>query len=99
MTTAQKPLTAPFTEIDKEDLALVGGKGANLGEMTKAGFPVPPGFAITVEAFDRFIDENSLGDQINNILKKIDVHNSDQSNFHGNKDGNSQSIQKAFRKI
>jgi len=84
MTTAQKPLTVSFTEIDKEDLTLVGGKGANLGEMTKAGFPVPPGFAITVEAFDRFIDENSLGDQINNILKKIDVHNSDQLTMSSN---------------
>jgi len=33
-----------FDEIDKTNLAAVGGKGANLGEMSKAGFPVPQGF-------------------------------------------------------
>jgi len=38
-----------FEEIDKKDLLLVGGKGANLGEMTKAGFPVPEGFCVTTE--------------------------------------------------
>lgn len=41
----------PFQAVDKESLSLVGGKGANLGEMTRAGFPVPPGFCITTEAF------------------------------------------------
>jgi len=36
-----------FREIDKDDIPLVGGKGANLGEMVKAGFPVPNGFIVT----------------------------------------------------
>ena len=43
-----------FNEIDKKDLAFVGGKGANLGEMTKAGFPVPQGFCVTTERLSYF---------------------------------------------
>lgn len=39
-----------FNEISKNDISLVGGKAASLGEMTKAGFPVPAGFVITTEA-------------------------------------------------
>jgi len=54
--TAQKYILF-FNQIDKDDLPLVGGKGANLGEMTKAGFPVPNGFAVTVAAYDAFLDE------------------------------------------
>jgi pyruvate,water dikinase len=45
----------PFDSIDKRDLALVGGKGANLGEMTRAGFPVPGGFCVTTDAFRAFL--------------------------------------------
>ncbi|ERI10198.1 hypothetical protein HMPREF0083_01704 [Aneurinibacillus aneurinilyticus ATCC 12856] len=44
-----------FNEIDKSDLAYVGGKGANLGEATKASFPVPQGFCVTTEAYRQFI--------------------------------------------
>jgi pyruvate,water dikinase len=40
-----------FEEVGVGDAALVGGKGANLGEMTGAGLPVPPGFVITSEAY------------------------------------------------
>ncbi len=46
--------TKRFEDIGKNDIALVGGKGANLGEMTSAGFPVPPGFCITTEAYHAF---------------------------------------------
>jgi pyruvate,water dikinase len=40
-----------FAEVDKEYLPLVGGKGANLGELAKAKIPVPPGFIVTAEAY------------------------------------------------
>ena len=40
-----------FEEISKRDVTVVGGKGANLGELTHAGFAVPPGFVITAPAF------------------------------------------------
>jgi pyruvate,water dikinase len=45
-------------------LARVGGKGASLARMAAAGLPVPPGFHITTDAYDRFVAENHLGDRI-----------------------------------
>jgi rifampicin phosphotransferase len=45
----------PFEQIDAADLAQVGGKGANLGEMAGAGFPIPPGFCLTTAAFHDFM--------------------------------------------
>jgi len=43
----------PFDELRLDQVELVGGKCANLGELTQAGFPVPPGFAVTTAAHDR----------------------------------------------
>lgn len=40
-----------FDALSREDVPLAGGKGANLGEMTRAGLPVPPGFVVTASAF------------------------------------------------
>jgi len=51
-----------FLQIDKTSLPLVGGKGANLGEMTRAGFPVPPGFCVTTAAYKAFIGQSVLMD-------------------------------------
>jgi phosphoenolpyruvate synthase/pyruvate phosphate dikinase len=51
-----------FTDINKNMVELVGGKGANLGEMTQAGFPVPPGFCITTEVFNDFISDIDLNE-------------------------------------
>src|SRR5947207_940121 len=48
-------LTLSFAEVGPDDLPRVGGKGANLGALTRAGVSVPPGFCITTRAFDRFI--------------------------------------------
>src|SRR2546429_1707199 len=42
----------PFSALDRDLLALAGGKGANLGEMARAGFPVPPGFCVTTAAYE-----------------------------------------------
>ena len=38
-------------DIHKEDIAAVGGKGANLGELCRMGLPMPPGFVITTEGY------------------------------------------------
>jgi pyruvate,water dikinase len=46
----------PFSAITRNDLARVGGKGANLGELTRAGFPVPGGFCVSTDAFREFLD-------------------------------------------
>src|SRR5829696_4534857 len=56
--------TAWFEGIRKDDVALAGGKGANLGELSHAGLPVPPGFVITTEAYDAFVKSNDIGDAI-----------------------------------
>ncbi|MGB8029700.1 MAG: PEP/pyruvate-binding domain-containing protein [Terracidiphilus sp.] len=45
-------------------LERVGGKGASLARMAAAGLPVPPGFHITTAAYDRYVDENCLGERI-----------------------------------
>src|SRR5947209_13365149 len=44
-------LVLPFTDIDRTALPIVGGKAANLGEMARAGLPVPPGFCVTTAAY------------------------------------------------
>ncbi len=62
-----------FQEVDKDDVSLVGGKGANLGEMARNGFPVPRGFIITSKAYFDFLEENKLKSRIHQELKKINV--------------------------
>lgn len=62
-----------FHEIDKDDVATVGGKGANLGEMTQAGFPVPEGFVVTSAAYVHMIEENNLEPKIRAVLKDLNV--------------------------
>ncbi|GAB6180920.1 PEP/pyruvate-binding domain-containing protein [Desulfotomaculum defluvii] len=51
-----------FKEVTAKDVATVGGKGANLGELFLAGFPIPSGFCITVEAYRKFIRNANLSD-------------------------------------
>ncbi len=50
-------LVVPFRALGLEDVPLVGGKSAHLGDLAQAGFPVPPGFAVTTEAFDAVVAE------------------------------------------
>src|SRR5918911_4346024 len=45
-------LILPFTAIDRSALTVAGGKAANLGELLRAGFPVPAGFCVTTAAYD-----------------------------------------------
>ncbi len=61
----------PFSKISKKDVALAGGKGASLGEMTQAGIPVPPGFVVLASAFDRFLEETDLGVDVEAQLRKV----------------------------
>ncbi len=63
-------------EVGKEDIAIVGGKGASLGEMLRAELPVPTGFAVTAQAFRRFIDENGISDELFSSLE-VDVDNAE----------------------
>jgi pyruvate,water dikinase len=65
-----------FSEIHKNDVPLVGGKGANLGEMTNAGFPVPNGFVVTSKAYYQFIKDNQLDVKIKHLLSSAKFDNS-----------------------
>jgi len=65
-----------FEEVGRGDIPLVGGKGANLGEMLKAGIPVPSGFIVTADAYGRFIEESGLRPKIEAILNSLNVHDS-----------------------
>ena len=62
-----------FTTLRKEDVLIGGGKGANLGELTAAGVPVPPGFVVTSDAFNGFLRQSGLRDQILASLRNLDV--------------------------
>lgn len=62
-------------EVRKEDVPLVGGKNANLGEMINAGIPVPPGFAVTAYAFKYFLEKTGIGEKIFSMLRNLDVNN------------------------
>lgn len=66
-----------LSDLSKKDLSLAGGKGANLGEMYNAKFPVPPAFAVTTDSFYYFLKEAKLDDSIKKILDSIDVDNTD----------------------
>jgi pyruvate,water dikinase len=67
-----------FNEVTKKDIPLVGGKGANLGEMTNAGIPVPPGFIVTASAYYDFIEKAKLQDKIKDLLNPVNVQDSKQ---------------------
>ncbi|MEH7504171.1 phosphoenolpyruvate synthase [Neobacillus drentensis] len=60
-----------FNEIDKSSLPFVGGKGANLGEMSRAGFPIPQGFCITTFAYRAFLGTSDEMDELFSLLDQL----------------------------
>ncbi len=60
------------------ELAAVGGKGASLGRLVKAGFPVPSGFVVATDGYAEFIRANNLAGQIEEILMALDYADPDQ---------------------
>jgi len=73
-----KKLLVWFEEVDKHDVGLVGGKGANLGEMVNAKFPIPYGFIVTSQAYFDFIKEAKLEKKIKNFLSTVNYNNQDE---------------------
>jgi len=63
-----------FEELSKSDIGIAGGKGANLGELTQAGIPVPPGFVVTAQAYEYFMEEAGINDKVMSILDEIDIN-------------------------
>lgn len=66
-----------FDSISANDVPRVGGKGANLGEMTQAGLPVPPGFCLTADAYRAFISNAHASETIRTILAQANLENAD----------------------
>ena len=66
-----------FENLKKEDVPIVGGKNANLGELIQAGIPVPPGFAVTAHAYKKFIHETGIAQEIYETIERIvtDINN------------------------
>lgn len=63
-----------FEEVDRSSLSDVGGKGANLGELSRAGFPVPGGFCVTTSAYQHFLATSPDVDTYLDALNALDPH-------------------------
>lgn len=68
-----------LSDVDLGMISEVGGKNASLGEMignlTGRGINVPDGFVLTVDAYDLYMSQNGLSDQIRSLIERLDVDN------------------------
>ncbi len=74
-----------FRDIKKEDIAYVGGKGSNLGEMYNIPLPIPPGFVVTAQAYKKFVDYTGIKEQMMHILDNTNVDDNDELQSASNK--------------
>lgn len=72
------PYVQKFHDDVEPQLQTLGGKGASLVTMTAAGMPVPPGFVITTAAYDAFLEESGIAEQILTALKGLDTDDTTQ---------------------
>lgn len=72
-------IVAPLSYFRSKNLALAGGKGANLGELSQAGFDVPSGFVITTTAYDLLLQKNNLQTRLADILASLDLASPDSA--------------------
>ena len=63
--------TVPFSQLTKAHIPAAGGKGANLGELTTAGLPVPAGFVLTTGAYDAFVQAHGVPRQIVDLAHTV----------------------------
>ncbi len=66
--------TTRIQDLAKGDVRTAGGKGASLGELTRAGATVPSGFVVLTSAFEKFLDAHELRAEIDAALCEVDVH-------------------------
>ncbi len=79
-TAATSPIAAAtrtFFELTKDDVAYAGGKGANLGELTRAGLPVPPGFVVGAPAYAHFCERSGVRARLDRTLSSVDVEDNE----------------------
>jgi pyruvate,water dikinase len=69
-----------FDQIGKDDVALVGGKGANLGEMTRHQIPVPPGFVVSTHAYRQVVEAAGLEATIHAELDGLEANDTAKLN-------------------
>ena len=62
-----------FEQIRISDAALVGGKGANLGELTEAKLPVPPGFVVTSDAYRYAVESAGIAERLAKLMESVDA--------------------------
>lgn len=74
---ARAAITRAFGELSRDDVPYAGGKGANLGELTRAGLPVPPGFVIGAPAYAAFCDAGGLRDRVAERLATVAISDPD----------------------
>ncbi len=65
--------TRPFSDLRRTDVSYAGGKGANLGELTAAGLPVPPGFVVGAPAYAAFCEQSGVRARLQEILEGVDI--------------------------
>lgn len=65
----------PFSELNKTDIKIAGGKGANLGELVRAGLPVPPGFVLSTAVYNSFVQTHTLQSQIVALANGVTAEN------------------------
>jgi pyruvate, water dikinase len=61
----------PLSDIGIDDVAVAGGKGANLGELARAGLPVPPGFVVTADAYLAALDAAGVREQVRDVSAAV----------------------------
>jgi pyruvate,water dikinase len=66
-------LVVDLSEVNRANVPIVGGKGANLGEMLRADLPVPPGFVLTVAAYERMRETTGVGPRIDALLRTVQI--------------------------
>ncbi len=67
------PLTLNLADVSDTDLPLVGGKAGKLGEVVRLGLPVPPGFILTTECYQHFVESTPLKAEIPSALATMDL--------------------------
>jgi len=67
-----------FKDLNKDSIPVAGGKGANLGEMVNAGLPVPGGFVVSAQTYKKFVEDEKINEDINEVLKDLDVEDNDK---------------------
>ena len=67
-----------FKDLNKDSIAVAGGKGANLGEMFNLSLPVPPGFAVSAQTYQEYLERTKIKDKIEQLLKGLDTEDTEK---------------------